>query len=96
MLTGKFPFIKIKQRNHKIFNQKVNFILKIPLSNDSKHSIIKLLEKNVKKRLNDPFQIMNHSFLKGIDWDYVYNNKISPEQNSSNFSSDKSFEEQLN
>ena len=96
MLTGKFPFKRIGKGNKKIFNLDVNFELKSPLSNDAKDLIGKLLEKDINKRLTEPFDIMNHSFFKDVNWDDVYNKKILPEKNNFNDISNKSIEEQLN
>ena len=95
MLTGKFPFKKNKETK-RFINQKVNFDLKFPLSNDAKDLIEKLLNYDVDKRLIDPIQIMNHKFFSGIDWDDIYNKKIIPDSGySSNLSSNKSIEENL-
>ena len=96
MLTGKFPFKRIGKGNKKIFNLDVNFELKSPLSNDAKDLIGKLLEKDINNRLTEPFDIMNHSFFKDVNWDDVYNKKILPEKNNFNDISNKSIEEQLN
>jgi serine/threonine protein kinase len=78
MLTGKFPFKRIGKGNKKILNLDVNFELKSPLSNDAKDLIGKLLEKDINKRLTEPFDIMNHSFFKDVNWDDVYNKRITP------------------
>ena len=95
MLTGKFPFKKNKETK-RFINQKVNFDLKFPLSNEAKDLIEKLLNYDVDKRLIDPIQIMNHKFFSGIDWDDIYNKKIIPDSGySSNLSSNKSIEENL-
>ena len=95
MLTGKFPFKKKNKDNTFYFNQKINFNLKFPLSNDAIDLIEKLLENDIQKRLIDPYKIMNHNFFKGINWDDVYNKRIEIDYNNSNISN-KSVEEQLN
>ena len=95
MLTGKFPFKKKNKDNTFYFNQKINFNLKFPLSNDAIDLIEKLLENDIQKRLIDPYKIMNHNFFKGINWDDVYNKRIEIDNNNSNISN-KSVEEQLN
>ena len=94
MLTGKFPFKKNKETK-RFINQKVNFDLKFPLSNDAKDLIEKLLNYDVDKRLIDPIQIRNHKFFSGIDWDDIYNKKVIPDKGKSSNFSNKSVEEQL-
>ncbi len=96
MLTGKFPFKRIKVGNQKIINLDVNFDLKFPLSNDAKDLIKKLLERDVNKRLTEPFDIMNHSFFKEVNWDDVYNKTNPPENDNFDDINNNSIEEQLN
>ncbi len=96
MITGKFPFKRIGKDKKKIFSQDVNFDLKFPLSNDAKDLIEKLLERDVNKRLTEPYDIMNHSFFKDVNWNDIYNKKILPEEDNLSDLSNNTIEEQLN
>ena len=51
------------------------------ITDDAKDFILKLLVRDTKKRLgsvNDFEDIKKHSWFKDIDWDKLYNKKITP------------------
>jgi hypothetical protein len=44
----------------------------------STHIVIQLLVRDPSKRLQDPTEIKQHPFFKGIDWEKLYNKQITP------------------
>ena len=65
MLFGKSPFFN-KNRNImylKIKNGKVAFPALPEISEDAKDFIVKLLEKDLDKRMKSPEEVLNHKWL---------------------------------
>ena len=81
MLCGLPPFYveNLDKMYDLIKNSKVKFPKRINLSEDAKDVILKLLDKNPKKRLgsqNGIEEIKSHPFFKSIDFDLIVQKKI--------------------
>ena len=81
MLCGLPPFYveNVDKMYELIKTGTVKFPKRIPLTEDAKDVILKLLEKNPKKRLGAQKgieEIKNHSFFASIDFDMIVNKKI--------------------
>eukprot|EP00727_Mastigamoeba_balamuthi_P001125 m51a1_g11009 putative ph-protein kinase domain containing protein (431) ;mRNA; r:371953-373727 len=78
MLTGLPPFYSqdIQEMYHRIVSDKLSFP---PYVSDNTRSLLSLLlEKDPAKRLTDPELIKRHPFFEGIDWDQLFQKKITP------------------
>jgi serine/threonine protein kinase len=78
MLTGLPPFYD--EDVQKMYNLKMTAELKIPdyVDPSAADLIRKLLQRDPAKRLQDPAEIKQHPFFKGIDWEKLYNKQIVP------------------
>eukprot|EP00112_Aurelia_sp_Birch-Aquarium-sp1_P001332 Seg1140.2 transcript_id=Seg1140.2/GoldUCD/mRNA.D3Y31 product="RAC-gamma serine/threonine-protein kinase" protein_id=Seg1140.2/GoldUCD/D3Y31 len=82
MLCGRLPFYN---RDHEVlFELILSEEVKFParLSEVSKGILAGLLTKDCRRRLGggnrDAFEVMEHSFFRGISWEDVYNRKLRP------------------
>lgn len=81
LLHGSSPFTgeTIESIKNNIIKEDVRFKENISLSPEAKSLILKLLQKDPRKRLgaNGPRELRNHPFFKGVDWE-AYKLKLVP------------------
>jgi len=84
MMIGIPPFYNREQNTQKMFQaireRSINFGTKVPMSENAKDLILKLLNKNADARLgtNGADDIKKHPWFKDIDWDLLSQKKVNP------------------
>jgi len=78
MLTGLPPFYSqdVQEMYRKIMTEKLKFPPTI--TDDAKNLLDGLLQRDINERLRDPAKIKTHSFFSAVDWNVLYEKKVTP------------------